>query len=262
MSDLTGVAGSPTVSIIIPALNEASSLPLTLAAIDTQTQPPSEVFVADAGSTDGTVALGLARGCRVVEGGLPAVGRNAGAREASGEWLLFVDADVWLPPSAIQDSLDVAERLGLDALSCWFAPDSDAWPTRLSHSLSAAYFWLSTKLRWPHSIGGYLMVRRGLHEAIGGFDESILVAEDQDYVRRAGRVGRYGFVRRPVVVISVRRFRQDGALRAHLRWLGIEAHRLVLGEVRRPLFRYFDDPPKPPAGSGAPVATSEKEGRV
>jgi hypothetical protein len=94
-------------------------------------------------------------------------------------------------------------------------------------------------LGWPHSIGAFLLLPRATHVAIGGFDLSIRVAEDQDYVRRLARVGRYGFLRRPSIEIASRRFDSEGSLWMSLKWLGIELHRLVLGEIRGDYFRYF-----------------------
>ncbi|MYD12349.1 MAG: glycosyltransferase [Gemmatimonadetes bacterium] len=234
-------ARSRSVCVVIPALNEEEHLPEAVDALAAQTVSPNQVIVADGGSTDRTAEIARARECRVVRGGLPGMGRNNGAREAQGSWLLFLDADVVVPPAALEQALEVAEAGGLDGLSCWFVPDSSGWRVRLLHWVSAGYFWLSTRLRWPHSIGGFILVRRELHEAVGGFDESVMVAEDQDYARRISRLGRYAFVRRPRVVISTRRFRSDGFVRASARWLGIELHRILLGEVRRPLFRYFDE---------------------
>ena len=71
---------TPRLSAIIPTLNEAVYLPLLLEALAAQTRPADEIIVADAGSADGTVELACRRGARVVRGGTPAVGRNAGAR--------------------------------------------------------------------------------------------------------------------------------------------------------------------------------------
>lgn len=237
-----GRGGSESVCVVIPTLNEEDHLPGAVDSLAAQTLSPRQVIVADGGSTDRTAEVALARECRVVRGGLPGVGRNNGAREARGRWLLFLDADVVVPPAALEQAVGIAEAGGIDALSCWFVPDSAGWRVRLMHWVTAGYFWLSTRLRWPHSIGGFMLVRREIHEAVGGFDESVIVAEDQDYARRISRVGRYAFVRRPRVVISTRRFRSDGFVRASARWVGIELHRILLGEVRRPLFRYFDGP--------------------
>lgn len=240
-----------SVCVVIPTLNEESHLPGTMDALAAQTLSPRQVIVADGGSSDRTAAIALARECRVVRGGLPGVGRNNGAREAENSWLLFLDADVVVPPAALEEALSTAETCGLDALSCWFVPDSTGLLVRLMHWVSASYFWLTTRLRWPHSIGGFILVRRELHEAVGGFDESVMVAEDQDYARRISRAGKYAFVRRPRVVISTRRFRRDGFVRASVRWVGIELHRMLLGEVRRPLFRYFDGGERRQSDAGA-----------
>ena len=231
--------GHQRVSVVIPTLNEEAYLPATLRGLRHQTLQPMEVLVADAGSGDRTTALAMGFGCRVVPGGLPAVGRNHGAALATGEWLLFLDADVTLPANALQKALETADREQLDGLSCAFAPDRKTPVLRATHWLSCQYFHWATKLRWAHSIGGFLLVKKTVHDRIGGFDTTILVAEDQDYVRRIQKTGRYAFVLDPVVEISTRRFKDDGVIRANLRWLGIELHRLCVGEVRRPLFRYF-----------------------
>jgi len=67
------------VSIIIPALNEEKTLPVLLDSIKAQDFSDYEVIVADANSKDRTREIAAEYGCRVVDGGLPAVGRNAGA---------------------------------------------------------------------------------------------------------------------------------------------------------------------------------------
>jgi hypothetical protein len=93
---------------------------------------------------------------------------------------------------------------------------------------------------WPTSPPRETWIYRTLtHEEIGGFDAGVLVAEDQDYVRRLGRAGRYGFTRAPVVEIAVRRFVDEGFFKMSAKWLGIELHRLFLGEIRGEYFRYF-----------------------
>jgi glycosyltransferase involved in cell wall biosynthesis len=232
-------AASPTVSVIVPTLDEERYLPTLLASIADQTHPVHEVLVADAGSTDGTVGIARAAGARVVPGGHPGAGRNEGARQASGAWLLFLDADVRLPADAVETALAEMRRERVDSASCWFVPDSGSAFLRLNHWLSSHYFRITSRLRWPHSIGAFLLVPRATHARIGGFDPTIRVAEDQDYVRRLARVGRYGFLRRPVVEIAARRFESEGSLLMSLKWIGIELHRLLLGEIRGGYFRYF-----------------------
>src|SRR5271157_801512 len=90
-------------TIIVPAKNESRHLPMLLTSLSRQDYPllpHTKVFVADAASTDGTVDVALAMrdwlDVSVIPGGLPSVGRNAGARLAVTPYVLFVDADVVL----------------------------------------------------------------------------------------------------------------------------------------------------------------------
>ena len=70
----------PTISIVIPTLNESEYLPKLLDSIKKQTFTDYEVIVADAGSKDGTVEAAEKEGALVGAGGMPGVGRNRGAR--------------------------------------------------------------------------------------------------------------------------------------------------------------------------------------
>jgi glycosyltransferase involved in cell wall biosynthesis len=228
------------VSVVIPTLNEARYLPHLLAYLAAQTVAPREIIVVDANSRDDTVALAEAQGARVLHGGgLPGFSRNLGAEQARGAWLLFLDADVRLPADAIESIVAQAETRRFDAASTAFVPDTRAPAVRFQHWLSREYFWLSSRLGWSHSIGAFLFVRRALHLQIGGFDSSITVAEDQDYVLRLNRAGRYVFTRRPLVEIAARRFDDEGLLKMSAKWLAIEAHRLFRGEIRSDAFHYF-----------------------
>lgn len=93
------------ISVIIPALNAAAFLPGLLAALQSGQQRPAEIIVVDDGSTDATVAIAQAGGCRLLatphpRSG-PAVARNLGALAAAGEILFFLDADVVPHPDAV-----------------------------------------------------------------------------------------------------------------------------------------------------------------
>lgn len=233
------MSDAPRVSVVVPTRNEEDYLPRLLETLAAQTLPVHEILVADAGSTDRTVELARAAGARVVPGGHPGVGRNEGARQATGDWILFLDADTRLPSDCLEVAFREMEREGLDAASCWFVPDSEDRFLRLNHWFSSHYFRTTSRMGWPHSIGAFLLLPRALHEAVDGFDLTVKVAEDQDYVRRIAKVARYGFLRRPVVEIAARRFDAEGAMKQSVKWLGIELHRLVVGEIRGDYFRYF-----------------------
>ena len=84
-------------SIIIPTLNEEDYLPLLLESIKNQSLKDCQIIVADAGSSDTTLDIAKNNNCIIAPGGLPARGRNNGAKIAKGELLFFLDADTVLP---------------------------------------------------------------------------------------------------------------------------------------------------------------------
>src|SRR5215467_6843826 len=115
----------PKLTIVIPAKNESRLLPTLLESLCRQDYPlmkSTKVFLADAGSTDGTQHLAMSFAGRldveVIPGGLPAVGRNAGARRASTPYVLFIDADMELKdPTLIRRALELIERRELHCVT-------------------------------------------------------------------------------------------------------------------------------------------------
>lgn len=92
------------ISVVIPARNAAATLRDCLKAIDSSTYPYHEVIVVDDGSVDGTAAIAESHDCRVVRPPTnlgAANARNLGARAASGDAILFTDADCLLQPDAL-----------------------------------------------------------------------------------------------------------------------------------------------------------------
>src|ERR1700756_5421033 len=116
---------APEVSVIIPARNEAASLGACLQSIVSQQGIAFEVVVTDDQSTDATGEIARSfPGVRVIESAdLPTgwVGKNhavwLGAQPASGEWLLFTDADTVHLPGSLRRSIDEAKEFGADLLS-------------------------------------------------------------------------------------------------------------------------------------------------
>ena len=84
-------------SIVIITKNEQQYLPRLLHSIKMQEFKDYEIIVSDAQSTDKTRAIAKSFGCKIVEGGLPSVGRNNGAKVANAPLILFLDADVVAP---------------------------------------------------------------------------------------------------------------------------------------------------------------------
>lgn len=210
---------APLLSIIIPTLNEAESLPLLLADIRGQRGISLEVFVADGGSSDDTEAEALAGGARFVPA-RPGRGAqmNEAARLARGVYLLFLHADSRLEHAqlltdalqALREALWVSPRVaGHFALS--FQRSSAA------HRLLYAYIEAKTHLNRPHTTNGDqgLLLSRQWFEQMGGFDERLPFLEDQRIAEQIRSQGR--FITLPgLLITSARRFETEGFCRRYL----------------------------------------------
>lgn len=186
------------ISVIIPCLNAADTIGETLDALVGQVWPTEwEVIIADNGSTD---ALGSVvepfktriPSLKVVDASAKrgaAYARNLAVNAASGEHLLFCDADDvpgsgWAPALAgsLRDHDFVAARFEFDRLN----PPSIAAArggTQVD-ALQTCRF-----LPFPYAGAGSLGISKRLHVGVGGFDESIRIGEDTDYCMRIQLAG-------------------------------------------------------------------------
>jgi 4,4'-diaponeurosporenoate glycosyltransferase len=112
-------AGTGRVSVIVPARDEAARLPRLLAALSTQSRPADEVLVVDDDSSDDTAALAVAGGAQVIAAPpLPEgwTGKTwacwTGAERATGDVLVFLDADTEPAPELLARLVDALERAG------------------------------------------------------------------------------------------------------------------------------------------------------
>lgn len=212
-----GARLSALLSIVIPTLNAADTLPATLDFIAaTGDGLVGEVIVADGGSTDGTDALAEAGGATVVRA---ARGRGAqlaaGARAASGAWLLFMHADTVLEPgwrAAVVDFIAEPASGGL-AATFRFALDD---PSPAARRLEAIVSWRCRFLALPYGDQG-LLIGAGLYRSLGGF-RPLPLMEDVDMVRRIGR-GRLVMLDLGAVT-SAARYRRAGYLGRAVRNVG------------------------------------------
>ena len=240
----------PHLSVIIPTLNEIAYLPQLLNSLAAQTRLPDEIIVADAGSKDGTVELAQSRGVLVVRGGMPAVGRNAGARVAKGDILLFFDADVLPPPKFIESVLEEFERKKYDVATCFLA-SIDGNPLDEMICVGTNLYCQIIQPVSPHAPGFCILANRTIHEKIGGFDESLILSEDIDYARRAKRHGKFGILTSTRIPVSMRRVGKEGLIGLGLKYAWCEIYALMGKPVHNAPFEYE-------FGTFAPVNVSNR----
>ena len=223
-------------SIIIPALNEEKYLPRLLDSIKKQSYKDYEIIIADANSKDNTGKIAKKYGCRIVKGGLPAVGRNSGAKAAKGDMLLFMDADSVIGEKFLENALNEIKSRKLDVTGVYIYPDTGKMLDNIFLGIYNTLLF-STQFYYPHAVGSGIFCRKWLHRKVGGFNGNVRLGEDADYVKRCGKTGNFRMLRTVKLCFSMRRYKK-GRIRTGLGLVGWELHRIFLGEIKTDIFKY------------------------
>jgi glycosyltransferase involved in cell wall biosynthesis len=195
-------------SVVVPAFNEERLLAGTLDHIDTSMTVfiragwSCELVVCDNNSTDRTAEIACEAGARVVFEPVNQISRarNTGARAASGDWLIFVDADSAPTPALFEDvlyAIDSEECIGGGStVTLQGAPlGVRAWV--------AVWNALSRIMRW--AAGSFIFCEAAAFRRIGGFSEELYAAEEIDFSRRLKRLGRFVILHQHPLATSARK---------------------------------------------------------
>ncbi|MEM6337175.1 MAG: glycosyltransferase [Bacteroidota bacterium] len=220
-------------SVIIPTLNEEKLIAGLLGRFTPALRERFglELIVTDGGSTDRTLELCEGHVDQIVQhtGGERQTigqGRNAGARVAQGEMLLFLNADVTLPSdlAGFLDALSAAvQEKGIATCRVQVHPDHATVADRLVLGTCDRIFWLFNRLGIGMGRGECHAVRRALFEQVGRYDERLIAGEDFDlYHRIAGLLRAEGeripFLWEWTIYEDPRRYRELGYARTMWAW--------------------------------------------
>lgn len=195
-------ASLSSVSVVIPALNEAGHLQQ---ALDSIHYPQVECIVVDGGSRDATCQIAHKYpGVTLLRSEQPGRGRqmNLGAAQAGGDILLFLHADCRLPEGAIEEVRRVCADDAVAGGSFCLGFARRHWVLSLCS--------LGSRINHPWTTYGdqAQFMRKDVFQRIGGFQEWPLM-EDLEIQYRLRRQGRLVKIRRPVIS-SDRRYRKRG----------------------------------------------------
>jgi glycosyltransferase involved in cell wall biosynthesis len=225
------------ISVVIPTFSEEVALPKLLRSLEKQVFKPQEIIVSDAQSSDRTREIARAFGCKVVEGGKIAFGRNAGARAATQEFILFLDADTELPNSiSLVTAFVQFIKKKVDVASARFDVSHDE--PKLFGRIAGGLVWiLSNAVRTIQSFisypkwegGAFILVKKETFDKIGGFDENLGIGEDRSFFQQAVKLG-YRYKMLPVnIETSARRFDRPEKLVKLIAWSFLETAVLATG---------------------------------
>ena len=188
------------ISFVIPAYNEEVMVGATVRALRASASAvgePYEVLVVDDASDDRTAEVASAAGASVLRVNLRQISavRNAGARAARGDLLVFVDADTLVPEETLRAMLAAIARgaVGGGARVRFDAHGIGAWKRRVSE----AGCWLLFRLGFAG--GCFVFARRTAFENAGGFDERYYASEEIHLKLALARLGRFEVVRAAVI---------------------------------------------------------------
>ena len=174
------------ISVVVPAFNEERLLSATLANLLRVVPEPREIIVCDNNSTDRTAEIARAAGATVVFEPLNQISRarNRGAAAATGEWLLFVDADSLPSKDLLEETLSAMQS------NCMAGGATVEFESRDAVVRFWLALWNSTSrvMRW--AAGSYIFCEAEAFREVGGFSEALYAGEELDLFRRLKRLAR------------------------------------------------------------------------
>jgi glycosyltransferase involved in cell wall biosynthesis len=207
----------PKISVIIPAHNEEDYIAATLDALGRQDYPDYEIVVIANGCTDRTADVARDKCQRLValEAKGLGVSRNLGAHIATGDLLVFLDADTVLEPHALRIIAEqFTERDAGGTLKG--RPDSDRFAYRVIYGLKNFIHRFVVR----NGSSGVIICWKEQFASVGGFDERLELRENSELIRRLKRFGGYKYIGTTAATTSMRRYERRGV--KHIVWLWIK----------------------------------------
>jgi len=229
-------------SIIIPTLNEEKYLPELLRLIKSQMFLDYEIIVSDGCSADKTVEVAIAHDCRVVRGSKekrhPSVQRNSGAKVAKGDVFLFLDADTgFIGTDFLKKIIDDFNERKLGAAGFYMDFDSDKFFYKFYYCFYNFFAFLAQYIR-PVGLGAGIVVKKDVHEKIGGFREDLFIGEDQYYCDQAAKISKFRLIKNTKIFFSIRRFEREGHWRLFFKILYGTFYVLFVGPIKKKIISY------------------------
>ncbi|MBI4177002.1 MAG: glycosyltransferase [Candidatus Aenigmarchaeota archaeon] len=218
-------------SFVIPAYNEGKFLGGCIKSIKAQNYKDYEIIVSYSPSKDNTLQIAKKHGAKVVTlpKCFPGMAKNAGARAATGEYLIFMDADTTVPGNFLSSTI---KHLGRDRVAV-------AYPSRWSDG-DRILDMFSDVVKNPLSKQRKLLffcyvVKKSAFDKIGGFNKKMKANEDWDISKRLKKTGRITYNEDATVGVSARRFRELGKLKS----LVVYSSWFIMGYVLGREAKYF-----------------------
>lgn len=187
-----------------------------------------EIIISDGGSKDKTIEISRSVVDKIILNESHtqqniAVGRNIGAKSASGEILIFLNGDVRLNDAFyffdyLEKHFNNSDYL---AFTCdvWIYHEEKKLSDKIFHTIYNNYFWILNYIGVGMGRGECQVIRKDVFTTVGGYNEKCAAGEDFELFKRIRKMGRILFSKKVFVFESPRRFRRFGYVKVTLSWI-------------------------------------------
>lgn len=204
---------SKLLTIVIPCKNESKIIDTTLSLLNQQNNIEGvNVIVSDSSTDNTTVELELREKdkfiLQIIQGGLPSVARNNGIKYVTTPYVLFLDADMFiLDFNLLTETINIMKKEKLHLLT------TKVRTTTGEYNYTYKSFDVIQKIIksiTPFCLGGFMLFKTKIFKKLGGFDESIKVAEDYLLSKKV-KSNKFKIINKHIFT-SPRRFKNKGVM--------------------------------------------------
>lgn len=235
----------PFFSVIIPTLNEEKYLPHLLNDLIHQSSKEFEVIVVDGKSEDLTQKKALSFSKELIMTVINSnkrnvsIQKNSGGKGAQGEYLIFLDADCRINKGFIHNlKRTILSKKGLVFLP-YVMPEDKSSEVKVFYKLANYFLDVSQSIGKPFGSVGGMVMERNFFLRIGGFDETVFVAEDHSIIRKAYQWGvKAKFMPNVKIIFSFRRIKREGKIKSLYKFIVGHLYLLFKGDIKKRIFDY------------------------
>lgn len=231
-------------SVIIPTLNEEINLPQLLLSFAKQTEKDFEVVVSDGKSEDKTREIALefqkSLDLKFVESPKRKLTsqRNFGAKNAGGDYLIFLDADYKADENFLAVLLQTIKNSNVDVVVPTTIPKTKSVFWRTYYSFANKCLPFALFFRKPFAVGSAICVKKEMFEKVGTYDDAIYIYEDQYLVQQLFKFGAKIVFAKAKLYFSTRREERDGKFKFIYDNIVSTLYLIFKGPIKTEIFKY------------------------
>ena len=223
-------------TVVVPTLNEEKRLPHLLNDLEKQTLRDFFVTIVDAKSIDQTHQIAKKFKTKIITSSKKNVSyqRNLGGKDASTEWIIFMDADNRIPKTYLEKIKSHLDKSSTDILSTWMKPNTRSGKDRLMATIMNIFMDMNKNSKKPYILESMVVIKKSCFKTLNGFNPNIPWREGEDLLERAYKKGMiFEFLKNPKYTYSFRRLNKVGAFKMLQEMSQMEIIKMLKGNLTK-----------------------------